>query len=344
MTEKGCIRGCGILGLFVSVLVASTVVLTLRGCMNEHYRPGGHGDVTFRISPEVDKLVFNAVGEGGSDLYVLELASLKVSAIAKTLDYEVDPCFSPDGKSVVYAAGTPGVRADHIFVRRLDGTGIKQLTTEDANDSSPEFSPDGSHIAFARDKTYNWGGLAANWGGDEVLCMINADGSGLRQITNDDQIANNPHFSADGRTILFTGRAGLFTVPADLRESPTLVTGRRARDAVYSPDRQAIAFVMGQYASDQEIFVCRADGLFVSQVTHMGRKQIASESEGAGCTRPAFTVDGKRMVFFLEIWPNGPTGHGKENLWEIAIDGSSPRKIADYGLFDDPLNWRPSKP
>lgn len=42
-------------------------------------------------------------------------------------------------------------------------------------------------------------------------------------------------------------------------------------------------------------------------------------------------------------WPNGPTGHGKENLWEIAVDGSAPRKIAGYGLFDDPLYWKPDQ-
>jgi Tol biopolymer transport system component len=171
---------------------------------------------------------------------------------------------------------------------------------------------------------------------------MKADGSGLRQITKDSDYASNPRYSPDGQTILFSGSQGLHTVRADGSQSPNRLGRQIARDAVYSPDGQLIAMVMGQYASDQEIFVCRADGLALKPVTHMGRSQISSE--GAGCTRPAFTPDGKRIIFFLEIWPNGPAGHAKENLWEITVDGNAPLKIADYGLFDDPLHWRPLQP
>jgi Tol biopolymer transport system component len=339
MTANGGIRGCGILAAGSALLIMLSIALFIRGCMNEHYRSEGQGYVTFSISAQGDKLVFDAVGDGGRDLYALDLNSLAAERLAATPLYEVDPSFSLDGNSVVYAAGKPGERADHVFVRRLDRNEVKQLTAEDANDSSPEFSPDGSRIVFTRDKTYNWGGLAANWGDDEAVCVINVDGSGFRQITSDRQPASGPHFSPDGRTILFGGEGGLYAVPADASQSPSLLSGRRARDAVYSPDGQSIAFVLGKYASDQEIFTCRADGLVVKQVTHVGKSQ--SHTEGAGCTRPAFMPDGKRILFFLEIWPDGPRGHSKQNLWEIGIDGSGLRKIADYGLFDDPLHWKP---
>ena len=95
------------------------VAFFVHGCMNEHYRPRGHIDITFGISPSGDLLVFNAVGEGGRDLYLLHLKTFRVTRIAATPDYEVDPEFSPDGKSVVYAAGKPGDRADHLFLRSL---------------------------------------------------------------------------------------------------------------------------------------------------------------------------------------------------------------------------------
>jgi Tol biopolymer transport system component len=342
MSAKGAIRGCGITASCVGLFFVLAFAVFIRGCMNEHSRPGGHGDVTFRISPQGDRLAFNAIGDGGRDIYVLDLGTLAVKAIATTPDYEVDPSFSPDGKSVVYAAGKPGDRADHLFVRSLARNDVKQLTAEDANDSSPEFSPDGSQIVFTRDLTYNWGGLAANWGGDEVVCVVNADGSGFRQVTKRDYFAYNPHYSADGKTILFTGSEGLYTIPADGSQAPTWLNSRPAHDAVYSPDGQTIALVLGQFASDQEIYLCRSDGLGVKQLTRIGKRQRSSE--GAGCTRPAFTPDGKRILFFLELWPDGLTGHAKENLWEIAIDGSAPRKIANYSLFDDPLHWRAAKP
>ena len=339
LNSNGYIRGCGILAAGFAAMFVLVMVLFIRGCMNEHYRAEGQGYVTFSISAQGDKLVFDAVGDGGRDLYALDLNSLAAERLAATPLYEVEPSFSSDGKSVVYAAGKPGDRADHLFVTRLDRNEVTQLTADDANDSSPEFSPDGLHIVFTRDKTYNWGGLAANWGDDEAVCIINVDGSGFRQVTSDRQPASDPHYSPDGRTILFWGEGGLYTLPADGSQSPSLLSGRKARDAVYSPDGQSIAFSMGQYAPDHEIFVCRADGLQVKQVTHVGKGQ--SHTEGAGCTRPAFTPDSKQILFFLEIWPDGPTGHSKQNLWEIGIDRGGLRKIADFGLFDDPLHWKP---
>ena len=43
--------------------------------------------------------------------------------------------------------------------------------------------------------TYNWRGLASNWDWGGVLCVMNADGIGLRQITRDETIAVDPHSS-----------------------------------------------------------------------------------------------------------------------------------------------------
>jgi Tol biopolymer transport system component len=85
----------------------------------------------------------------------LNLSDLKVTRIAETADYETAPSFSPDGLRIVYAAGVPGDRADHIFTIQHDGRAKAKLTDIDANDTSPRFSPDGKTIVFARDKTYN---------------------------------------------------------------------------------------------------------------------------------------------------------------------------------------------
>ena len=310
----------------------------LRACANEHYRPHGHTDITFGISPGGDTLVFNAVGEGGRDLYLLDLANLRVSRIARTPDYEVDPRFSPDGKSIVYAAGKPGDRADHIFIRSLDGKSVTQLTAGEFNDGTPECSPDSSLIVFAHDKTYQWGGKAANWT-DRVLCLMKADGSEVREITGVEVFASDPHFSPDGKNVLFSGIGSLYTVAADGSGPPKPLGGLNGRDAVYAPDGQSVGFSMGRYADDQRIFVARADGTGTYKVAHPGEGHVTSL--GGGCSRPAFTLDGKRIIFFLESWPDGPTGVPKESLWEIGLGGENPSKLAGYALFDDPLNWRP---
>ena len=91
------------------------------GSPSDHYRPPGHADTTFDVSRNDEAIVFNAVGEGGRDLFLLRLADLRVTRVAHTPEYEVWPSFSADGKCLVYCAGVPGDRADHVFRRSLNG-------------------------------------------------------------------------------------------------------------------------------------------------------------------------------------------------------------------------------
>ena len=326
------------------VLAVCGAVSALRGCMNQHDRPGGHGDISFSIAPGGGEVVFNAVGAGGRDLYRLNLKTHQVTRIAATPEYEVDPCVSPDGKWVVYAAGRAGDRADHLYLRSLDGGAVKQLTADDANDASPAFSPDGSLIVFARDPTYNWGGKASNWDWGEVLYVVKPDGTGLRPITvqAQGQVAAGPHFSPDGKTILFCGTAGWSTIAADGSTAPKPL-GKLDPDArwpVYSPDGRSLAYssAMGRYARDERIFVSRADGSRPRQRPHLGYGPPWFPDEG--CSHPAFLPDGKRLLFFIESWPDGLSGFSRQSLWEIDETGT-PQEVAPFRLFDEPLGGRP---
>ena len=213
-----------------AVQIAALTALCFTGCIfgtpNDHYRRPDFSDSTLDVAPGDDVLVLNANGKGGRDLYLLWLANRHVTRVAETPEYESCPSFSADGKWLVYAAGIPGDRADHIFVRPVADGESRQLTSADANDSSPRFSPDGSTIVFDRDKTYCWGGLAANWGGGEVICVVNSDGTNERQITPDGTLAAHPRFTADGKSIVFSMRNGLAQVPADGSAPPVGIPGQ----------------------------------------------------------------------------------------------------------------------
>jgi Tol biopolymer transport system component len=279
-----------------------------------------------------DAIIFNAVGTGGRDLYRLDLTNLNVTRIAETPDYETAPSYSPDGLRIVYAAGIPGDRADHIFTIRIGGGAKTQLTDIDANDTSPRFSPDGETIVFARDKTYNWGGLAANWELGGVICLIDADGSNLRQLTSDEDFAFEPYFSADGTCIVYSTVNGRMLIRVDGSSAPQPLAG--PYDAVPSSDGKAIAYSKGKYSPDLKIYMAHGDAT---------SERILTPKMG-GCYRPVFTQKADRLCFLREEWPDGATGVPKFSVWETDVDGVAVRMLTDRGLFDAPLSWNPQNP
>ena len=82
-----------------------------------------------------------------------------------------------------------------IFAVELDSGRVRQLTrTTDALVSSqgPAWSPGGSRIAFDRVRD-----------GDFDIYVMNADGTGLVQLTHDRGVDARPAWSPDGRSIVF---------------------------------------------------------------------------------------------------------------------------------------------
>jgi Tol biopolymer transport system component len=83
----------------------------------------------------------------------------------------------------------------------LDGTGKKNLTSDDANDSHPDFSSDGQKIAYQ-----SWGVQTSNPEGDVDIYRINAlDGSGKRNLSNNGLYIEDTSatFSPDGTKVLY---------------------------------------------------------------------------------------------------------------------------------------------
>jgi TolB protein len=111
--------------------------------------------------------------------------------------------FSPDGTKLLYrkVTDTPGFNWDlstsprnsEIFVADADGSHEVNLSHNAAFDGWPAWSPDSRQIVFASNR-----GGPANVG---QLYLVNADGSGLRQLTGGDWSHAQPIFARDGKTI-----------------------------------------------------------------------------------------------------------------------------------------------
>jgi hypothetical protein len=146
-----------------------------------------------------------------------------------TLDY------SPDGQQIVFAAYSPvdAIPEEKLFVINRDGTGLRQLTFLAGYDDSPLFSPDGSEVAFGRDRCFA-GGSYEGW----IVDINNATGSLERQITDHGVVRCDfeldllgGDWSPDGSEIVLNG----FDVQGNLL---IYVVPRTVTAATYPTDRK----------------------------------------------------------------------------------------------------------
>jgi Tol biopolymer transport system component len=163
---------------------------------------------------------------------VTHTAGRDVVAITAGSRSYVGPDLSPDGERLAFASVEP---QRHIFVSRVDGSGLRQLTNDAARDRNVRWSPDGQRIAFQSDR-----------GGRYNVWSIHADGSGLEPLT--DANMGSPVWSPDGSRMSATDPSGeavyLFDprVPWHQQQPQRLPPGPRAFWAwSWSPDGKRLA-------------------------------------------------------------------------------------------------------
>ena len=194
----------------------------------------GHQLVPTPVMPEAvawsrtgTQLVFSAVADS-RDLAIINLDGtgyLVIDGDTYNVEY---PSSSPAADMIVYSIAGGHVNAeyghleDFELVRiNADGTGRVRLTSDAGQDVYPVWSPDGSKIAWATDRSG-----PDLWRTD--IWLMNADGSGQVQFTYSPYTDTLPAFTPDGKRLLFgsnrqVGReAGceLWTQPLDGSDEP----------------------------------------------------------------------------------------------------------------------------
>jgi len=143
------------------------------------------------LSPNGTQMAYEAWTDS-RDLGI-QLAPVDGSTAPRLLTPPVDPvaggdgqpAFSPDGRQVAFQrvvdhANEKAVRAA-LYVVGVDGTGLRQLTSDVMDAGHPRWSPDGRTILF-HDNADMQGpieGMSAN------LWTVAADGTGLTQLTHE---------------------------------------------------------------------------------------------------------------------------------------------------------------
>lgn len=183
---------------------------------------------------------------------------------------------SPHGDLLVF--NTFG-RSD-LWILRVDGTGLRQVTDDPTRDYFPSFSPDGRRLAFQSDR----GGSVGVW-------IIGADGSSPACVAVDSAPVSWPIWSPDGRTIAVHSEAGLRLLPADIRcgaplppARPGLPDGRQLLPDSWSPDGRRLSGLLVQPDGTR--------GGVATWDPEQERYSVVSQTGG----RSAFLSDGRRLL------------------------------------------------
>jgi Tol biopolymer transport system component len=139
-----------------------------------------------------------------------------------------------------------------IYTMNPDGTDRTPLTSGPARNYSPEWSPDGSKIAFSSDRDDPNPGICTSCN-TEIYVMDANGGNVLRRTTDpslDPSLDGSPHWSPDGTKITFdstrTGGGDIYSMNADGSGVVRLTTtASRDEDPAWSPDGGQIAFTNG---------------------------------------------------------------------------------------------------
>jgi Tol biopolymer transport system component len=231
-----------------------------------------------------------------------------------------------------------------LWVVNPDGTGERKFPhIARSEDAAPDWSPDGTKIAFARcaDKCEIW--------------AVRADGTGAKRIgpnclrRPDDSCFDRgtPSWSPDGRRLAFGQGSGLrdnrvkdpeiHVMNADgtgVRRVTSLSAGRPyAIDLfwpIWSPDGKQLVFEVQHFATADPP---NRRALFVVNVDGSGLRQLTPWSLNAG-GRPDWSPDG-RLILFRTV---SPTNRHHGNLYTIRPDGTGLRKLTSYPAPKTVLN------
>jgi len=186
------------------------------------YKIISDGEATYPDwSPRGDRIVYASPLGGGKFKLFLVIDTGGVTT-GKDLGPGNRPAWSPDGKRIAYdncdAQGHCGV-----WLMNEDGGNPHALTTDGGGQAA--WAPDGRHIAYASPSD-----------GDYEVAIINADGSGRRQLTNNTGNDALPTWSPDGQFIFYrTDQNG--TAWAIYRMRADGSAKRKFVDAQVNPDR-----------------------------------------------------------------------------------------------------------
>jgi TolB protein len=268
-----------------------------------------------------------------------------------TLSGNILPSFDKTGgRLVMTGRPIPGTVLGSTIVVASPGSDQVQVIYQDKtrNVLGPQWSPNGNTIVFGIG-TFNaffngFNGLFLKLGdraeNGARIAIVNADGSGFRELTKGPNNDAFPSMAPDGKRVVFRsfgadGKNGLRIFNLDT-DAITTLTNDYDNFPLWSPRGDLIMF--SRFAeNDYEIYTIKPDG------TSLKRLSYAHGNDA----HQGWSPDGQRIVFASSrlgfkdemTYTDAPQPYGE--LFTMKFDGSDVQQLTDNQWEDGTPAWQP---
>lgn len=300
----------------------------------------GGGD--YAISPDSTEVCFvmnpddELATSTNSDLYVVPIGGGEARKITSNAAADNGPVYSPDGKYLAWRAqAKPGYESDRwrlIVMERATGQVSNPTETLDRSIGSFAWTPDSTRVVFSMEDR-----------GRSVFQMIPATGGGARTIVSGSSHLDDPRFTPDGKTLVYTSQSG--SRPIEICRAGS--AGGAPVEMTHLNDAVFEKYHLGAYEEFEvegaekarvASFLLKPSGFQASQkypvlfLIHGGPQGAWGESWTYRWNAQVFAAAG-----YVVVMPNprGSTGYGQRFTDEINGDwGGKPAEdilaVADY--------------
>jgi Tol biopolymer transport system component len=311
--------------------------------------PAAQGGISLPAPTVAGTIAFERVVtpglEGNGDIYIVNTDGTGLKQLTDDPAWEESPSWSPDGSKIAWVVNRdidPSVEPSFdyqptptVWVMNGDGSGKVQLTNGSVHGAFPTWSPDGTQIAFLR-----------YWPKREAICVMNTDGSGLRQVTPATTTVLtgygyevidfyvSPTWGLDGR-VYYVQAGNLFAVNPDGSGRVRLARWRWPlwQSFGLSPDGRRLAFyVFGvDHVGRVVVMPMHGGGKKATVLDHAERFGFLTKEDVA----VSWTPDGQALAL-----ATSGSSDGGSPLFIINADGSGLSAVPGITSANDP-DWRP---
>ena len=287
--------------------------------------PESH-DINATFSPEGTHIVFTSAVYGVGRIHRMRVdgSQLELVADANTSGSSDILDWSPDGTRLLISRTHQSSDPDIYSIAAPPNTSrVDRVTSFVATEMMADLSRDGSEIVFVSDRE-----------GENKIYIMNADGSGVRRLTNTEFNELSPAWSPDASRVAFehggTGKLQIYVVGrdgSDIRQITDHPGG--CGRAAWSPDGEWLAFQCGLHPVT-DIYVAHADGSDNLRLTPLMNDKYFDGD-------PTWSPDGTRIAFTSsrEIVP------GAGGIFIMNRDGSDIRQLTEFPAFNATPDWSP---